>query len=151
MGFTLHTDGGSRGNPGIAACGFDLLDGDEVVLSGGWYLGETTNNQAEYSGLIWGLTNALEEGVRTLDIRLDSDLLVRQVKGEYKVKNAALKPLFAQVKDLLGRFDSYSIEHVYREKNTVSDARVNEAMDAADAVGDYLVDFEGGAGQGALF
>lgn len=127
----LNFDGGSRGNPGPAAYGFVLLrpDGSEAA-SVGEVLGSTTNNVAEYTGLIRGLECARELGVRNLDVRGDSELIVKQVRGEYRVKNEQLKPLHQQVMVLVSQFDSYSLEHVYRSDNAAADALVNEALDA---------------------
>ena len=150
--YSLYTDGGSRGNPGIAACGFLLTDenGNEV-LSGGWYLGTNTNNHAEYCGLIWGLQNAINAGVRNLKIYADSELMVKQINGEYKVKNAHLKELHTQAKELFQSFESIKILHIYREANKVADLRVNESMDLCSPVGTYNVDFMEGTAQTTLF
>lgn len=141
MAFQLNCDGGARGNPGIAGCGFALTTEDEIVLSGGWYLGEQTNNYAEYCGLVWGLQNALAKGVKELEVRADSELMVKQMNGVYKVKNAGLKPLYAQAKVLAAQFDRINIQHVYRAQNKLADQRANEAMDALGPVGSYLVDY----------
>ena len=135
---TLRTDGGSRSNPGPAGIGFVLVIDGEQVYRGGAYIGETTNNVAEYSALLWGLDNAKAAGVTTVDIESDSELLVNQLKGIYKVKNEGLKPLFAQVRDRLAGFGGYSIKHIYREHNSEADALVNEALDRRAAVGNYL-------------
>lgn len=128
----LYCDGASRGNPGAAAIGFVLYepDGSTAVELGG-YIGETTNNVAEYRALIAGLETALDRAVDEIDVRLDSLLLVRQVKGEFRVKAAHLKPLHRQAVSLLSRFDRATIEHVRRERNKVADALANEALDEA--------------------
>lgn len=139
----LNTDGGSRGNPGIAGFGFDLVDEHgERIVSGGWYLPKATNNVAEYSALVWGLENALAAGVTRLKVRADSELMVKQMLGQYKVKSDDLKPLHMRAKELFSRFESASIAHVYRSENKRADALANETMDARGPVGDYLVPWE---------
>lgn len=149
--YSLYTDGGSRGNPGIAACGFLLQQDDVQLLSGGWFLGEQTNNHAEYVGLIWGLQNAIKKGIKNLSVYADSELMVKQMNGQYKVKNAHLKELHAQAKTLFSCFESITISHIYRTSNKVADLRVNEAMDAKSPVGTYTVDYSESVGQSALF
>ena len=149
--YSLFTDGGARGNPGPAACGFSIQNGKEELLSAGWFLGEKTNNYAEYCGLIWGLQNALACNIKNLEIYADSELMVKQINGEYKVKNAHLKVLHAQAKELFSRFESIIIMHIYRSGNKVADRRVNEAMDAKAAVGNYKIDLSTGASQTRLF
>lgn len=139
----LNTDGGSRGNPGIAGFGFDLVDeGGAPIASGGWFLPKATNNVAEYSALVWGLENALAAGVTDIAVRADSELMVKQMLGQYKVKSEDLKPLFMQAKDLFSRFAKASIAHVYRAENKRADALANETMDARGPVGSYLVAWE---------
>jgi ribonuclease HI len=127
----LFTDGGARGNPGPAAYGFVLEteDGD-VVAAVGAAIGEATNNVAEYSGLIAGLRRAAEEGVTELEVRSDSELMVKQMRGEYRVKNAGLVPLSAEARRLARTLDSVRYVHVRREKNELADRLVNEALDA---------------------
>ncbi len=121
-------DGASRGNPGPAAIGLVLLDsaGRELV---GWgeAIGRTTNNVAEYRAAIAGLEKALELGARRVEVRADSELLVHQINGRYRVKNAGLRPLHAKVSELLGRFDSWKARHVPREKNARADALASAA------------------------
>lgn len=131
----LYADGGSRGNPGPSACGYVLLDEHKnVLVDKGVYLGITTNNQAEYQGLRRGLEEAAAMGVTEVDVRLDSLLVVNQMKGVFKVKNRDLWPVHAAVKKLLERFDHVSFSHVPRELNKLADAAANRAMDdvAAD-------------------
>ena len=131
MKATLYADGGSRGNPGPAAFGAVLFDEDGGVLrevSG--FLGTSTNNVAEWSGLIAGLEAALELGVDEIDARLDSQLVVRQIIGAYRVKQAHLMPLHAKAKSLLRRFSSSHVSHVPREQNKEADALVNQVLDA---------------------
>jgi len=128
----LYCDGASRGNPGPSSIGFVLYDADGVaVVELGGVIGETTNNVAEYRALIAGLETALDRGVDSSDVRLDSMLLVKQVTGEYRVKAPHLKPLQRQAVGLLTKFGEASIEHVRREHNTVADALANEALDEA--------------------
>jgi len=128
--YTLFTDGACRGNPGIGGAGALLLDEQgEVAATGKKYLGECTNNIAEYEALILGLEEALDRRCRRLHIFLDSELLVRQVRGEYKVKNPRLKILMEKLRHLLSKLETYTIQHVAREGNTLADTLANEAID----------------------
>lgn len=128
----LFADGGSRGNPGPSASGFVLLnEHNEVVEEKGVFLGVTTNNQAEYQSLKFGLTAALKRGIRSLDVYMDSMLVVNQIKGVYKVKNADLRAVYSSAMDLIAKFESVRITHVPRERNKKADALVNEALDAS--------------------
>ncbi len=130
MNATLFTDGGARGNPGPSGIGYVLaIKGKEKIFHGE-YIGETTNNQAEYKALLAGLRRAIQEKVQELECFLDSELVVKQVRGEYRVKNAELKPLVAQVSDLKKKFQKISFGHVRREKNEEADLLVNQAIDA---------------------
>jgi ribonuclease HI len=148
--FTLRTDGGARGNPGPAGAGFVLEDEEgRIVRSGGRFLGVATNNVAEYEALLWGLSTALDHGVREIRVCADSELVVKQLTGLYKVKNEGLKPLFAKAKVLLARFAGVQIIHVRREMNEAADALANVAMDERRTVGDGS-DPDAGA-QPALF
>lgn len=136
MRHVLKTDGGSRGNPGPAGAGFVLVAPDgTVVRHGGRFLGTATNNVAEYEALVWGLRNALEAGVRRLRVQMDSELIVRQLQGVYKVKNQGLKGLHAQARHLLSSFAEVEFVHVPREENRDADALANEAMDTRAPVG----------------
>ena len=148
--YTLRTDGGARGNPGPAGAGF-VLEGPDgsVVRSGGRYLGATTNNVAEYEALIWGLKTALDEGASRLEVRADSELVVKQCNGHYKVKNAGLVPLHRQACDLLARFEHARVVHVRRAENSAADELANAAMDRRGTVGDGVETERGG--QGTLF
>ena len=129
--YTLYADGAARGNPGPAAYGWVLDDGRGVPLAeGGARLGVATNNVAEYKGLVAGLGKALELGVQDLEVRMDSELVVRQMTGVYRVRNAGLKPLFDEAGRLARRFRSFQIVHVRRELNTRADACANKALDA---------------------
>jgi len=126
----LYTDGASRGNPGLAGAGVVLFDDrGQELLGKSKYLGKCTNNVAEYQALILGLQAAQELGCPRLHVFLDSELIVRQITGKYKVKNATLKPLFAQVQKLLKGFKGYTIGHVPREKNKRADELANQGID----------------------
>jgi len=126
----LRFDGGSRGNPGPAGIGVTLENAQgEVVYELGDFLGEKTNNFAEYTALIRGVETAVKLGARELTIRADSELVVRQIQGQYRVKSPDLKPLFQQAVALLGKIPHWSIDHVYRESNTRADELANLAMD----------------------
>ena len=127
----LSTDGGARGNPGPAAYGYVLETEDGKVLDKrGQKIGVATNNVAEYRALIAGLEAALAHGVSELEVVSDSELLVKQMRGEYKVKNAALKTLSTQAAALGRGLDSVSYTAVRREHNELADRLVNEALDA---------------------
>ncbi|UTX51261.1 reverse transcriptase-like protein [Candidatus Saccharibacteria bacterium TM7i] len=126
----LYSDGGSRGNPGPSAAGFVIMDGDGVQLaSGGEYLGVATNNVAEYHGLLLGLEKALELGYRTLECRLDSMLVVNQMKGIYKIKNRELWPVHERIRLLTEQFDRVRFAHVTRNYNQLADGVVNKVLD----------------------
>lgn len=127
----LYADGGSRGNPGPSASGFVILDMENnVVKEEGVYVGVTTNNQAEYKALIFGLQAALAMGVSEIDIRMDSLLVVNQVQGVWKIKNAELMPLREEIVNLLTQFQNYSLSHVPRALNKLADAMVNQCLDS---------------------
>jgi len=139
--YILYSDGGSRGNPGPAGIGFVLKDGYGSACDGGAVIGEATNNVAEYRALIWGLENALEMKAKRVEARADSELLIKQLRGEYKVKNAALKPLFLDALNLSKQFDAVEFVHIPREKNEEADALANEAMDANKEVGNPALSY----------
>ena len=125
-----HTDGGARGNPGPAGYGVAIQDETGKKVAGlSEYLGQQTNNFAEYQALIAALEYALKHGFKALKVISDSELLVRQIKGIYKVKNATLQDLHARAKVLIGQMDWFSIEHALREHNQEADRLANEAMD----------------------
>ena len=127
---TAFFDGGARGNPGPAAIGVVLRDGDGAVVEEvGERIGEATNNVAEYRALLLGLELAKGHGGTEIELIGDSELVVRQVEGRYKVKNAGMKQLHEEVKRSLREFDSWSIRHVRRELNAEADRLVNEALD----------------------
>ena len=128
--YELFSDGAARGNPGPAGAGALLRAEDgEVVAEISEYLGETTNNQAEYQALLLGLKKAEELKLKTLKIFLDSELVVKQLKGDYRVKHPDLIPLYRQVVASLKNFSSATIAHVYREKNKEADKLANQAID----------------------
>ncbi len=130
--FVLQCDGASRGNPGYAGAGAVLLTpGGESVEEDYRFLGETTNNQAEYQGLIIGLEMALRHQPSRLTIRLDSELIVRQLEGRYKVRNVGLRPLYEQAMELLAQLPAWSVEHIDRSLNGIADGLANRAIDEA--------------------
>ena len=132
MKATLHTDGGARGNPGPAGIGAVLYDEDGGEIGHvSKSLDPTTNNVAEYKALIAGLELALEKGVTAIEVKCDSQLVVSQVTGEWKIKNDQLRSLAAKAERLLYKFERHSIDHVRREANARADELANEAMDAA--------------------
>src|SRR6478672_5085630 len=125
-----YSDGGARGNPGPAGYGVVIKDETgKKIAALSEYLGHQTNNVAEYQGLIAALEYAIEHGHKALKVISDSELLVRQIKGIYKVKNATLKDLHARAKELIAKLDWFSIEHVLRGKNSDADRLANDAMD----------------------
>ena len=128
-----YIDGGSRGNPGPAGFGVRIEDGHGALVDEwhGW-LGVATNNVAEYRGLLAALTWAVEHDVKSLEVRSDSQLLVRQMAGMYRVKNAGLLPLFQEARALAARIPRVRYTHVRRDQNTEADRLANEAMDGAD-------------------
>ena len=131
MKATLFADGGSRGNPGPAAAGAVLYaDDGEVLEEIGTFLGVTTNNVAEWTGLLDGLKAALSRGVDDLAVRLDSELVVKQLSGAYRVKHPGLIPLHAEAKALLRKFGRVDVRHVPRKENKAADAVVNQVLDA---------------------
>lgn len=134
---TIYTDGGARGNPGPAAIGGVVLRGDaaderdgETLEEFSAYIGEKTNNQAEYAALLAGLERAAKYTHAKVRCVLDSELVVKQVKGEYKVKSPELKKLMPQVRHLEEHFKTVTYEHTRRAGNTRADALVNQALDA---------------------
>jgi probable phosphoglycerate mutase len=128
----LLTDGGSRGNPGPAAYGYVLEAEDGTVLAAhGEAIGVATNNVAEYRALLAGLERAAETGIDELAVVSDSELLVKQMRGEYKVKNAALRELWEEAQRTASRLGTVTYEAVRREENELADRLVNEALDQA--------------------
>lgn len=126
---TLEFDGGSRGNPGPAGIGIVLRAADATTLvTLGRFIGRATNNVAEYRALITALEEAKKLGARKIIIRGDSELVIKQIRGEYRVKNAGLKQLYDEAQHLLHQFDHAKIEHNLRDKNTLADKLANLAM-----------------------
>jgi ribonuclease HI len=129
---TLWTDGGARGNPGPAAYAYVLEAADGTVLEArGKAIGVATNNVAEYSALVAGLRRAAELGVTELELRSDSELMVKQMRGEYRVKNRDLQSLFLDASRAARAVGAVTYAHVRREHNELADRLVNEALDAA--------------------
>jgi ribonuclease HI len=134
--YQANVDGGSRGNPGPAAYGVVVRDPRcEIVARLKKYIGNNTNNVAEYFGLIAALDYAQNHGIRALRIESDSELMVKQMRGLYKVKSEELKPLFERAKKMSQTFESFRISHVYREQNKEADALVNQALDETSGSG----------------
>jgi ribonuclease HI len=132
--YRANIDGGSRGNPGPAAYGVIIRDGKgEAVAKLKKYIGRMSNNVAEYYGLIAALDYAESHSVKSIRIESDSELLVKQMRGLYKVKSEDLRPLFERALKMSKTFESFRIEHVYREQNREADALANEAMDEVEA------------------
>lgn len=136
---TLRFDGGSRGNPGPAGIGIVLQAQDHTpLLTLGRYVGARTNNGAEYMALITGLEEAAKLGVKHLVVRGDSELIIRQMKGEYRVRHPDLKPLYERAIALAGQFDSVQFEHNVRDHNQLADKLANLAMDRRTDVHDAV-------------
>ncbi len=128
--FLIHTDGGARGNPGPAAIGVVIEEDGQVVYKEGKCIGAATNNQAEYQAVVLALQKAKELGGEELEFHLDSELVVRQLNGEYKVKNQDLALQFLKIHNLLQHFKKVTYKHVYREDNKLADELLNDALDA---------------------
>lgn len=129
----INVDGGARGNPGPAAIGAVLSDGEGgVVAEHAERIGKATNNVAEYRALLAGIELARQHGATELEILGDSELVVRQVEGRYKVKDATMRELHGEVKRALEGFEAWSIRHVRREHNAEADRLVNQALDGLD-------------------
>jgi ribonuclease HI len=134
--YQANVDGGSRGNPGPAAYGVVVRDPrGEIVARLKKYIGNNTNNVAEYFGLIAALDYAQNHGIRGLRVESDSELMVKQMRGQYKVKSEELRPLFERAKKMSQTFESFRISHVYREQNKEADALVNQALDETSGAG----------------
>lgn len=126
----INVDGASRGNPGPAAAGVVLRDEDGTVIDAfGRHLGECTNNVAEYRALVIALERASEFGARVVEVKTDSQLMEKQMKRQYRVKNHNLVPLYERATALAGKFDSFDISHVGREENSYADSLANKALD----------------------
>ena len=132
MRLTINTDGGARGNPGPAAIGIVIKNAaGDLLYAHGEYIGKTTNNQAEYRALLQAVKKAFELGGAEIHCFLDSELLVRQLNYQYKVKDKNLAPLFLQVVNIAQHFKKITYTHIPRAANTAADALVNEALDEA--------------------
>ncbi|MFZ2836038.1 MAG: reverse transcriptase-like protein [Candidatus Saccharimonadales bacterium] len=126
----IYSDGGSRGNPGPSAAGYVIMDhNQDVIDQGGEYLGVTTNNQAEYQGVRIGLEKALSLGIKRIDFRIDSMLVVNQMNGVYKIKNRELWPINERIRALMTEFEKVTFSHVRREFNQLADGMVNRTLD----------------------
>ncbi|MFC6752859.1 ribonuclease HI [Halorubrum tibetense] len=128
----VYFDGASRGNPGPGAVGWCLVTSDGVVAEGGERIGRVTNNQAEYAALIRALEAADEYGFDAIDVRGDSELIIKQVRGEWDANDPTLRERRVRVRELLARFDRWSLAHVPREINARADDLANEALDEGD-------------------
>ena len=126
---TVFSDGASRGNPGPAGAGAVLVSSTGERLALGKFLGSTTNNIAEYEGLLLGLLAARHKAVKHLIVCADSELLIKQLRGQYRVKAVHLQPLFEKAKTLLKGFEKFELKHVYREHNKEADEMSNRAID----------------------
>lgn len=128
---TVHVDGGARGNPGPSAVAAVASDGSgQELAERSAYIGETTNNVAEYKAVLLGLELARELGAAKVDVVNDSELVSRQIEGRYKVKNAGLKPLYLEALESLRGFEAWTVTSVRRESNERADELVNEALDS---------------------
>jgi ribonuclease HI len=127
--WTIHTDGAARGNPGPAAVAYVIQRPGEPVIEESGTLGTATNNIAEYTALVRALEHALRLGGRRLAVFSDSELLVQQMNGAYKVKNPGIRELHTRASELRRQFESVTIQHVRREQNSQADALCNEALD----------------------
>jgi ribonuclease HI len=129
---TIYTDGAARGNPGPAAIGVVLKDETGKMIAGiSQCLGTTTNNQAEYRAIIAGLEKAVSLGVKNVIVKSDSELMVKQINGLYRVKNADLRPLYLKAVELAGKLESFKVTYIPRAQNAAADALANQALDSA--------------------
>jgi ribonuclease HI len=131
---TMQFDGGSRGNPGPAGYGVIILADEVPIVTIGDFIGTATNNVAEYRGMIRGMEEALKLGCTELLVRGDSELVIKQMKGQYKVRNPGLKPLFDQADALRKKFARIAFDHTYRDGNDLADKLANKAMSAKKEV-----------------
>lgn len=131
----IYIDGGARGNPGPAAAGVVIFDKDgKKIKEFGKYIGETTNNIAEYNALVYALEEALILRADEVILNMDSELVARQLSGDYRVKDEGIKPLFERALNMLKSFKGYEIKHIAREKNKEADKLVNKAINLASLV-----------------
>lgn len=139
MTVKIHIDGGARGNPGPAAAGVVITAPDgKVIYEAGLYIGQATNNVAEYHGLVSALKAALALNASQVDLYSDSELLVKQMLGEYRVKNAGLRPYYQQALALTRKFDRCDFAHVRRDQNNHADSLVNMAIDCQADIGSQM-------------
>ena len=136
----VYVDGASRGNPGEAGIGIVIKQGNNILLEVGSYIGKTTNNVAEYMAFIRGLEEAIIMGDENVKVISDSELMVKQIKGEYRVKNEGLKPLYFHAKELIKKLRNFEIEHAYREENKHADKLANQGIDHHSTKGSPLFD-----------
>ncbi len=129
MELKIYTDGASRNNPGEAGAGVFIVRDGKPLEKIARYLGRTTNNIAEYSAAIIGLERAVELGASSVKVHADSELLVKQLNGQYRVKNEGLKPLYVKVKELIAKIGRVEVEYIPREMNREADALANKAID----------------------
>ncbi len=129
MELTIYTDGASRNNPGDAGAGVYVLEDGKPSVQICKYLGKTTNNIAEYNAAIIGFEHAVKRGATKVRLFADSELLVKQVNGQYKVKNEGLKPLHARIKELIAKIGVVEVQYIPRERNKEADALANKAID----------------------
>jgi ribonuclease HI len=125
----IYTDGAARGNPGPAGIGVVIKSEGETLLEVSDYIGKTTNNVAEYMALIRGLEEAIDLGHKSVEVYADSELLIKQINGEYKVKNEGLLPLYLHLKSLIKKFNHFDISHTPREANIHADKLANKGID----------------------
>jgi ribonuclease HI len=127
--YALYTDGGARGNPGPSGIGYVIFKDGKEILRHGEYIGEATNNQAEYRALIAGLEKIIELGGEKVKVFMDSELVVKQLTGIYKIKNENIRGFAAEVLKLSNKFQSLTYQNIPREQNEIADAEVNRAID----------------------
>ncbi len=125
----VFTDGGSRGNPGKSACAFVVYDTGNIIHQDKVFLGVNTNNQAEYNGLLFALRFINEKSIQDVEFYSDSELMVKQIKGIYKVKDSGILKIFTDVKKEISKIPNFSITHIRREENTLADKLVNKCLD----------------------
>lgn len=137
----IYTDGGARGNPGPAAIGVVFMNGDEILDEYKEFIGDTTNNQAEYRAVLAALNISRDKGYTNLDFYIDSQLVVEQLNRNYKVKDKGLQQLFLEAWNIIQEFKKVTFTHIPREENTAADRLVNEALDEGEEP-DYGVDLD---------
>ncbi len=126
--FILYTDGASKGNPGKGGCGFVIEENNKIIETGYFPLGVVTNNTAEYQAIIKGLEKCLNLGAKEVELRSDSELIIKHLKGEYKVRSDSLNVFFQKIKNLCTKFSSISFTHISRENNTLADKLANKGV-----------------------